>query len=433
MFVLRPLVALGAAALLLPGASPATGQAGFTWRQQLRVDGSQDVIGPRADGRLVIATNEGLYLFRRGGRPTPFARGQGGYVPVGGENCAALARGRRLSAAGCRFRRDDLYVLDPTTNPGVIKVDRNGRATRLVSFPGAVLSGITFDQVGRFGSRLLVAARISNQLTLYAVDCRGRAQVVLKYGPQVEAAWPSRRAASARSEAGSWRRTSSAAASTRSTYEETSPCSRARACRRRRQDSVLSVSGADLVRGYEGRRPAGRDRGRSADDQGPLPRAMHRDRGRPRTGRHARRGPPYGCRETLMPRRAHCPAFARGRRRSAPSACPSGSGTCAVALASVLQQPRHLRDPRRVQPEQRVRAHRDPDRPLRVRVLGPSYASSAGAEIGRLVVVLSPWPVATVGISVTVPLLFVHGRGWWLPIALQCPWRSRPGSSSSSC
>jgi hypothetical protein len=186
MFVLRPLVALGAAALLLPGASPATGQAGFTWRQQLRVHGPQDVIGPRADGRLVIATNEGLYLFRRGGRPTPFARGQGGYVPVGGENYAALARGRRLSAASCRFRRDDLYVLDPTTNPGVIKVDRNGRATRLVSFPGAVLSGITFDQVGRFGSRLLVAARISNQLTLYAVDCRGRAQVVLKYGPQVE-------------------------------------------------------------------------------------------------------------------------------------------------------------------------------------------------------------------------------------------------------
>ena len=29
---------------------------------------------------------------------------------------------------------------------------------------------------------------------------------------------------------------------------------------------------------------------------------------------------------------------------------------------------------------------------------------------------LSPWAVATVGISVTFPLLFVHGRGWWLPI-----------------
>ena len=83
-------------------------------------------------------------------------------------------------------------------------------------------------------------------------------------------------------------------------------------------------------------------------------------------------------------------------------------------------------------------------------LLGPSYASTTGAEIGRLVVILSPWAVASVGISVTFPLLFVHGRGWWLPIlavaviglqvpwhdsdrrrsasrALQSPWRSRPG------
>ena len=186
MSVLRPLVALGAAALFLPGASPATGQAGLTWREQIRVHGPQDVIGPRADGRLVIATTDGLYLFRRGGRPTPFARGPGGYVSAGGENYAALARDRRLSAAGCRFRRDDLYVLDPTASPSVVKVDRNGRATRFASFPGVFLSGIAFDQVGRFGSRLLVAGRIAGQSTLYAVDCRGRAQVVLEHGPQIE-------------------------------------------------------------------------------------------------------------------------------------------------------------------------------------------------------------------------------------------------------
>ena len=49
-------------------------------------------------------------------------------------------------------------------------------------------------------------------------------------------------------------------------------------------------------------------------------------------------------------------------------------------------------------------------------LLGSSYASETGAEIGRLVAVLAPWAVATVGISVTFPLLFVHGRGWWLPI-----------------
>lgn len=49
-------------------------------------------------------------------------------------------------------------------------------------------------------------------------------------------------------------------------------------------------------------------------------------------------------------------------------------------------------------------------------VLGSSYASGTGAEIGRLVALLSPWAVASVGIAVTFPLLFVHGRGWWLPL-----------------
>lgn len=186
MFVIRLLVALGATTLLLPGASPGTGTAEIRWRPHIRAHAPFDVVGPRADGRLVIATTQGLYLYRRGARPTPFARGQAGYVPVLGENYAALARERRLSAAGCRFRHDDLFVLDPITNPGVIRVDARGRATRFVSFPGAFLAGITFDQFGRFGSRLLVTARMANELTLYAIDCRGRAEIVLEHGPQVE-------------------------------------------------------------------------------------------------------------------------------------------------------------------------------------------------------------------------------------------------------
>jgi hypothetical protein len=49
-------------------------------------------------------------------------------------------------------------------------------------------------------------------------------------------------------------------------------------------------------------------------------------------------------------------------------------------------------------------------------LLGTSYTGEAGTEIGRLVAVLSPWAIASVGIAVTFPLLFVHGRGWWLPV-----------------
>jgi hypothetical protein len=186
MPVSRLAFALGAAAMLLPGASSATGHAQMRWRPLIQIHGAFDVVGPRVDGRLIISTSHGLYLYRRGGRLAPFARGVGGYLPAAGETYAALARDRRLPAAGCRFHRDDLYVLDPTVNPGVIKVDKRGRATRLVSFPGAFLAGITFDPVGRFGSNLLVTARVANELTLYAVDCRGRARIVLEHGPQVE-------------------------------------------------------------------------------------------------------------------------------------------------------------------------------------------------------------------------------------------------------
>lgn len=182
-------------ALLLAGAAiaavatagwSATSQEPVRWRPLFALHGAFDVSGPRADGRLVIATSQGLFLYRRGGVPTPFARGPGGYQPSIGENYLALARDRRLSGAGCRFRRDDVYILDPAANPGVIKVDRQGKAQRLVSFPGAFLSGITFDHVGRFGSRLLVTARIANKLTLYAVDCRGGVRILVQGGPQVE-------------------------------------------------------------------------------------------------------------------------------------------------------------------------------------------------------------------------------------------------------
>ena len=50
------------------------------------------------------------------------------------------------------------------------------------------------------------------------------------------------------------------------------------------------------------------------------------------------------------------------------------------------------------------------------RVLGGSYGGGTGAELGRLVGYLAPWMVASVAVTVTYPLVFVRGRGRWLPL-----------------
>jgi hypothetical protein len=48
--------------------------------------------------------------------------------------------------------------------------------------------------------------------------------------------------------------------------------------------------------------------------------------------------------------------------------------------------------------------------------LGPAFEGEVGSDLGRLVVYLSPWMVASVGLSVTFPLLFVAGRDRALPL-----------------
>jgi hypothetical protein len=49
-------------------------------------------------------------------------------------------------------------------------------------------------------------------------------------------------------------------------------------------------------------------------------------------------------------------------------------------------------------------------------VLGGAYGDDVGAEIGRLVVALAPYMVASLALSVTLPLVFVSGRGGRLPL-----------------
>src|SRR5437868_5262926 len=48
--------------------------------------------------------------------------------------------------------------------------------------------------------------------------------------------------------------------------------------------------------------------------------------------------------------------------------------------------------------------------------LGPSYGGGTGSQLGRLVVYLAPWMVASVAVSVAFPLLFVRGSARFLPL-----------------
>ena len=60
-------------------------------------------------------------------------------------------------------------------------------------------------------------------------------------------------------------------------------------------------------------------------------------------------------------------------------------------------------------------------------ILGESYGGDVGADVSQLIVALSPWIVASIGVSVTFPLAFVAGRTRRLPwiaagvLALQVP------------
>ena len=176
-------LALGASIATAPGSSSTTATA---WRALVKAPGIIDVVGPRADGRLVLATHTGLFLLRPGRAPKPFARGSSGYAGAAGEPYIALAHARRLPGANCAFRRDDVFALDPS-RPGVVRITARGQATRFMDLPaGTFPAGIAFDGVGTFGFRLLMTVRSGGKTVLYATDCRGRSRLVTSQGPPVE-------------------------------------------------------------------------------------------------------------------------------------------------------------------------------------------------------------------------------------------------------
>jgi hypothetical protein len=180
------------AALLTSVAATAPASASRpAWHSARGVDEAVDLAGPRSDGRLVVATTGGsgglLSLWTPLGSLSPFARGAGGYSSASGEPYIDVASGRVFRHRHCSFGRDSVYAIDQSATPGVVRVSRKGITSRFAELPvGSVPEGITFDRVGGFGYRLLVADRVGGSTTVFGIDCRGRLRSFARGAPGVE-------------------------------------------------------------------------------------------------------------------------------------------------------------------------------------------------------------------------------------------------------
>jgi hypothetical protein len=157
------------------------------WVRFFHVPGVVDLAGPRGDGRLTVAAAGRLFLLSMSGQLVPFARGSRGYTTaLGTEPYIAMPAGGRVAGLGCSFGKDAIYALEPNGSPGVISIDKQGQARRFASLPAVRPDGIAFDDVGRFGYRLLVTATARGGTTVFGVDCAGRVTTIASHAPRVE-------------------------------------------------------------------------------------------------------------------------------------------------------------------------------------------------------------------------------------------------------
>jgi hypothetical protein len=181
--------ALGALALAAALGAALGASSKAAWRPYLKLPAVLDIVGPRADGRLVVAAGAGLRTLGRHGGLRPFATGPHGYTASpAGEPYIALAGRGSVAGAGCSFQPGDVYALRTRSSPGVVRVSRRGHASRLVDLPaGTNPTGIAFDRGGRFRHRLLLTvAAADGSTSIYAVDCAGGLERLTRSAPRME-------------------------------------------------------------------------------------------------------------------------------------------------------------------------------------------------------------------------------------------------------
>jgi len=146
-----------------------------------------DVAGPRSDGRLVVAAGGKLFLLNQvTGAQERFAGGPGGYPGAGGEE-PYIAVVPATVAGHTTFRLDEVFVLQLKPTGGISRIDTAGIAHPFANIPGVdLMNGITFDETGAFGNRLLVTGTRAGHTTVAAIDGDGQVIVITARAPIVE-------------------------------------------------------------------------------------------------------------------------------------------------------------------------------------------------------------------------------------------------------
>lgn len=165
-----------------------TGATGPTWEHWQTIPGIFDVAGPRQDGSLVVAGRAQLFLVDAAGDVSPFARGPQGYADdAGAEPYLAVSSGQAVTASGCSFAPDEVFVLRVHAPLGITRVDAQGHASPFATVTGVdSLNGITFDTTGSFGHRLLVSGPSKGKTAIAAIDCNGAVAFITQTAPTLE-------------------------------------------------------------------------------------------------------------------------------------------------------------------------------------------------------------------------------------------------------
>ena len=153
------------------------------WKAFAHVTRPLDLAGPRADGSLVLAAGGQLWLLERSGAVQPFAPA---YKSPGGEEAYIALVPRTPTTLAC-FGRGAVYALKVPGPHGLLKIGPGNQVRRFVTLAAKGLEdGITFDQVGDFGHRLLVTINNGARTTVVAIDCHGHVRTITRNAPRVE-------------------------------------------------------------------------------------------------------------------------------------------------------------------------------------------------------------------------------------------------------